>query len=537
MEKNLSMYEEVCSLFMERFPALGLQLGTWEEKEIVHEAVEPIDLEKVDTFYFYGLGSGTAYFQCKKWLSGSPERQLIFLEEDPSLIASFLHLPEALEIVSHPQVHIELFSKKESEIEALAQRFPAKRIEFAFLKSKKGGKALRIKFLRKTALSHALHIDRLHGYQPFRNFVENVQQLPSSFYANGLKGAFQNIPAIVCGAGPSLQKSMDILRMMENRALIIAGGSTLAALSSQGILPHFGMAIDPNLEEYRRLKNSFAFEVPLLYSTRVYPGIFQTCNGPFGYMRSGIGGVPELWIEEELGLLDPLIGEELSHETISVTGVAIAWAQFLGCNPILIDGVDMAYTGNKRYANGVTEEEEIAFQAIDKEKSTADRILKRKDRQGNAVFTAVRWVMESASISHFAKKHPQVRFINTTDGGIGFKGIDFLPLKEAVASFEERDLRRLVREAIDKHPMPVNSQEKIGEKMAELKESLDRLIEHLKVLSGGKKGSTALAEMELKEEIAYLYLFYDIYQVLKPGATFWKSWLQMAVKHREMILL
>lgn len=537
MGKNLSTYSEAASVLMERFPSLGLMAGTWGSKEISEEPIVPIDLTQVEVFYFYGLGNGAAYFQCKEWLQQSSERRLIFLEDDPELISSFLYLPEALEILSHPQVELELFSKKGEEIEALAQRFPVKRVEFSGLKSKKGVQNLRLQCLRKTALSHALYIDRLHGYQPFRNFVENIQYLPHSFYANGLKGAFQDVPAIVCGAGPSLQKSLPLLKELENRALIIAGGSTLAALSSQGILPHFGMAIDPNLEEYRRLKNSFAFEVPLLYSTRVYPGIFQTCNGPFGYMRSGIGGVPELWLEEELGLLDPLIGEELSSETISVTAVAIAWAQFLGCNPILINGVDMAYTGNKRYASGVMEEEEIAFQTIDKEKSAADRILKRKDREGNPIFTAVRWVMESASISHFAKKHPEVCFINTTDGGIGFKGIDFAPLKEAIAGFKKRDLRRLVHEKIDQHPMPLFTKEKIGERMGELKESLARLIGHLQILSKEKKGSAAVAEMDLKEEIAYLYLFYDIYQVLKQDSQFWKKWLELSLKYQEMLNL
>jgi hypothetical protein len=406
-----------------------------------------------------------------------------------------------------------------------------KRVEVAGLPSKKGLPQLRLKILRKTALSHALYLDRLHGYQPFKNFIENLPQLPRSFYANGLKGAFAGIPAIVCGAGPSLQSSINTLRGLENRALLIAGGSTLAALSSQGIMPHFGMAIDPNLEEYRRLKNSFSFEVPLLYSTRVHPAVFQTCNGPFGYMRSGIGGVPELWIEEELGLLDPLLGDFLSPESISVTAICVAWAQFLGCNPILLNGIDMAYTGNKRYASGVTEEEEIAFQAIDREKSAADRIMKRKDRNGQPVFTAVRWIMESASISHFAKKHPAVRFINTTEGGIGFKGIDYIPLQEAVVGFQEQGIREFVHEQIGRNPMPRGAGEKIAEKKGELQESLERLIDHLRILAGEKRGSTALAEMELKEESAYLYLFYDINQVLKPAETFWKSWLELALKY------
>jgi len=505
------------ALFMERFPRLGLLASSWPIKEPSDEPLPLLQLEKVEALYFYGLGNGAIYFQIKKWLKNNPERELIFLEDEAGIIASFLRRLDSIEILSDPQVHFALLSKNkqlDGELEALAERLPERRIEVAALPSYQGRRFqnIRLKLLRKTTLSHALHLDRCHGYQAFENFIKNLKHLPQSFYANALKNAFQGVPAIVCGAGPSLQQSMDELRSLEDRALIIAGGSTLAALSSQGIAPHFGMAVDPNLEEYRRFKNNFAFEVPLLYSTRVFPAIFQTCNGPFGYMRSGIGGVPELWIEEELGLLDPLLGDFLSPESISVTSICLAWAQFLGCNPILLNGVDLAYTGNKRYADGVADGEEVFFAQIDAEKSAADRIIKRKGRNGKPVYTAVRWVMESASFSHFAKKHPEVRFINTTEGGIGFRGIDYMPLSEASVQFLQTqfDLSSRVHQEIAKASMPSAAKEKIEEKINEMKESLDRVVGHLQILSGEKKGSSVLAEMELKEEMAFTYLFYDM---------------------------
>lgn len=535
MGKSSSTYKRASSLLMERFPTLGLLSGTWEEKPALNEQLSPFQIGRAEVLYVYGLGSGGAYFQYREWLKAKPERRLVFLEEEGGIIASFLHQRQALDVLSDPQVHLELNPSPES----LAERFPVQRIEIAALPSyaHRRFRHFRLKLLRKTALSHAVHLDRLHGYQPFKNFIENAKQIAHSFYANALKGSFQNVPAIVCGAGPSLQASFKLLKTLENKALIIAGGSTIAALSAQGILPHFGMAVDPNLEEYRRFKNSFAFEVPLLYSTRLHPGVFQTMNGPFGYMRSGIGGLLELWLEEELGLLDPLLGDFLSPESASVTPICIAWAQFLGCNPILLNGIDMAYTGNKRYAPGVAEEEETAFQAIDAEKSAADRILKRKDRLGNPVFTAVRWVMESASISHFAKKHPETHFVNTTEGGIGFKAIPYQPLEEAIRGFAPQELRKRVHEKIEMAQMVPGAEEIIEKNLKELHQSLLRLIDHLKILAQEKKGSAALAEMELQEEIAALYLFYDIRQILKPGACFWERWLDLAIKYEKMFPL
>lgn len=507
MEESLFTYSEAAALLMERFPLLGLQAASWAETKMEEKELQ-IEVGKADVVYFYGL-CPSIFFQCKAWLAHNKDRHLIFLEDDLGVIASFLHRREAIEILSHLQVHIAL----PSEIDALAEQFPVRRLEVFGHPSKKKLKTLKLKILRKTTLTHALHLDRLHGYQPFQNFIQNAKQIPRSFYANHLRNALKNIPAIVCGAGPSLEPTLGLLREMETRAVIIAGGSTLAALSSHGINPHFGMAVDPNLEEYRRLKNSFAFEVPLLYSTRVFPAIFQTCNGPFGYMRSGIGGLPELWLEEELGLLDPLLGDFLSEESISVTAICVAWAQFIGCNPILLNGVDMAYTGKKRYAAGVVEEEELIFQAIDAEKSAPDRIIRRKNRKGQFVHTAVRWVMESASISHFAKKHPEVHFINTTPDGIGFQDIEYVPLEDAAKHFPTLDIRTRIHEGIDKARMKKGTQEKLEEKIGDLKASLERVIEFLQILSGERSGSKALAELELQEEIATLYLFYDARQL------------------------
>lgn len=532
MGKNSSTYE----ILMERFPLLGLQAATWEPLALKEKSIPVLDLEKVEILYVYGMESALIYFQARDWLKKNRERRLVLLEKKGGAIASFLKRAEAEEILSCPQVHLSLLTT--GELDRLAEQFPVRRIEVVG-----GSRSLRLQLLRKTTLAHALYLDRLHGYQPFQNFLQNLHQLPRSFYANGLKGAFRDVPAIVCGAGPSLQDSIEEIRSLENKALIIAGGSTLAALSSKGISPHFGMALDPNLEEYRRLRNSFAFEVPLLYSTRVFPAVFQTCNGPFGYMRSGIGGVNELWIEEELGLLDPLIGDVLSPESISVTAICLAWAQFLGCNPILLNGVDLAYTGKKRYASGVDEEdEELSFVAIDQEKSAPDRILKRKDRNGNPIYTAVRWLMESASISYFAKKHKKVRFINTTEGGIGFKGIDYMPLREAADKYiqKELDIRSMVQKKIEESPMPANTKSCIEEKLKELRISLDAVISHLQILCGQKKGSTPLAEMDLKEELAFSILFYDaqiiLNQKFRENEKPWQQFLELAQKYKEVFI-
>lgn len=549
MELQSSMYEQNLSILMERFPRLGLLAPTLPLDEMRCEPLLSNQYGKAEAIYVYGLGGGVPYIQLSSWLRENQNRILIFLEDEPGQLASLLYCPEAREMLADPQVEIELFSRKSEEIQALADRFPYQKIELLTVasKSKDRARKLRLQLLRKTTLSHALYLDRIHGYQPFQNFVKNLSILPQSFYANRMKDAFRGIPAVVCGAGPSLNQAIAYLKLINDKALLIAGGSTLAALSSKGVLPHFGMAIDPNLEEYRRLKNSFAFEVPLLYSTRVFPSIFQTCNGPFGYLRSGIGGIPEIWMEEELELLDPLLGEHLSPESISVTAICLAWAQFLGCDPIFLSGVDLAYTGKKRYADGVDSGEEIPFASIESETTAADRILKKKNRRGEAIYTSVRWVMEAASLSHYAKKHPEVRFYNTSDEGLSLSSIPHLPFPDAIERFcaKTYDLRTLVHNQIMLSPMPANTKNVIDREINQLKQSLTRVIACLEILAKKMPGSTALAEIELHEESAFSFFFYDIHSLLSlPHRSFpaseerkekkWDRFLDLAKKYSHV---
>lgn len=493
------------ALLMERFPMLGLMSGAWEIKKRILEKLPAIDLTGVQGLYVYGRAD---YEAVRPWLKEDGARRLVFFEDDLDHMGAFLEK----ELLSDNQVHI-AFVQTDADLDILAEQFPFHKIEVVAPPSRRGRKfnRMRLKILRKTMLAQSLHLDRFRGDHLFAHFLQNIPHLSRSFYANALKGAFSGTPAIICGAGPSLQT--DLLKTLQTRALLIAGGSTIAALSSQGIIPHFGMAVDPNPEEALRFQNVLLPTMPLLYSTRLLPAVLEGHKGPIGYMRSGIGGAPELWMEEEMGLLDPLLGSLVSPESISVTMICIAWAEFLGCNPILFNGLDLAYTNKKRYAPGVIAEETPAF----------DQRIRRKSRTGEWVETAVRWVMESDSIAHFAKAHPHVRFINTTTGGIGFRGIEFMELERVPVLSQERDLYAEVKKAIQNAPRLSPPD------LSALKESLERVIHHLRILTGEEKGSQALAEVELKEELAASILFYD-------APSDWKDYLALAIRYNLVFM-
>ena len=74
------------------------------------------------------------------------------------------------------------------------------------------------------------------------------------------------------------------------------------------------MALDPNPEEFDRLRASSAFEVPLLFASRLRPDVFLTCNGPIGYLKSDTGGLFETWMEERLSIEGTAIRPDLGRK-------------------------------------------------------------------------------------------------------------------------------------------------------------------------------------------------------------------------------
>jgi hypothetical protein len=466
-----------------------LESLSWERKELPVVELN-FDLPDVEVLYVYGLCKGL-YEYCLR-----SKRRFVLLEDDQGLLAE----------AAYAGIEVEWLQS----IDDLAERYPNNRIEVIAIPGRTLPRNLRERLLRKTTLAHAYLSDRLQTDILYRHFEKNHRR--ADFYANRIR--LPDIPAIVCGAGPSLETEK--LKELEGRALIIAGGSAIAALSNAGVDPHFAIAIDPTEEEFHRLHKASAYECPLLFSTRVHPAIFSTCNGPFGYLRAGIGGLLELWFDQELGLTDPLIGQELSDEALSVTSVAIAFARHIGCKTIILNGVDLAYTEGKRYAEGVGATE---FPS----KSIGDRLLKRKDKRGNPVFTAVRWIMEAAALGHYAKKAKEIRWINTTSGGLRIPSMEEMAL-EQVPFDEQWDLRGLVAKEIALNPMPP-----VPDLMTEIKSSLARVIGHLQILAGEIVGSKVLAEEAIREELAGRLLFYDTAEIIgKLTQNKWKMFLEFA---------
>jgi hypothetical protein len=509
------------AILEKRYPQVAFLIRLSEEKELRRPSA-PLSLPPladVELLYLYGI-DGDFYYLLKPWLEEKKEREVVVIEESLSALSHFLQEKHAEKVLSHPQVHLRILfdkSRRARFLRECAADFPFEKVEivpspFYAKHHSKEFEKIRLDLLRRTTVESALHMEDLHYHLFFKNLLPNFSRFPTAFLGDLFRGRFQNVPAIICGAGPSLEDEIEELKKLENRALILAGGSTITALSTRGILPHLAFAIDPNEEEYFRLRSSLAFEVPLLYGTRVYPSIFATCNGSYGYLSTATGGEAEVWMEKKLSVAHLPKEERFDIEAMSVTTLAIQFAYALGCNPIILVGVDLAYIEGKTYAEGVTP----SSNALIDESRILEKRVKREDRLGRPISTAVKWIMESASISAFAKKHPEVQMISATSRGLSFEGVPYHPLC-TIPFAKSYDMRGKVHQEIERAKGNF-SQKELNHALQKLRESLGRCkiligkgleeLSHTKNLScDPETGKMIFLQMELEAEEAYQVLF------------------------------
>lgn len=480
--------------------------------------------------FIHGLGLGYSYPFLKKWQTKKRGRHVFFIEDDPTLFSHFLKTSLSTKILKDPSFHI--FFKIEDEnlfIEQICSFLPTFKMQIFSSPYKKEDVEFKTKILRSQTYFAALLQNDLYFNQIFEHFCKNVKKIPKSFYVNSLKDRFKGIAAIICGAGPSLYQQKELLRNMRDRALIIAGGSAISALSSYGIAPHLGVVIDPNYDEVERMKKN-KFDIPILYGTRVHSKVFDHCRGPIGYIRSNFGSKGDFFLDKKLNLSEEMIGNGLSRESLSVTSLNISLAHFLGLSPIILVGVDLAYLNQKRYAQGIISDKDNNFQKND----IGDLLIERKSKNKN-ILTCIKWLMESSAIADFAKKFS----LEIYDGskGLGFEGISKLSLKDfAKRDFKNLDLDEKVRAEISKCSL-LDKESLINEFLYDLKMSLKRCKDYASLIkneiktllkNNEKKQETPhmiLSLLELEKEIGYIYFTKQIKKAINTHLkTHYKPW-------------
>jgi len=351
--------------------------------------------------------------------------KFIFFENDISIMDGFLQQEYCQEILENRQIDICFFDDNKSLEEQLKKTF-WKHIFLkadVFISSNRDNRDNFFDIFQEIYLgvhsTMSLYSDC--AYRRLDNLFGKLFLNPSFYLLEGLKNKYKNIPAIVCGAGPSLDENMSIISEMQNRALIFAGGSAMNVFSSHGIRPHFCGSCDPS-DTYDRFKRNDLAEVPFFYRNSTFKDNFNLVHAPKIYLMGGNDYPAEDYLQKELQL--PINNLNFGW-TIGTSLIQIA--AFLGCNPIILVGMDLSLTDSKIYSKSV------AYQ-----KGEKHSLLETKE----SVLSQADWLLSASWISDFAVENPQLKLFNTSKKGIEIKGVSKVDLSSDF-NFPYRDLNSL----------------------------------------------------------------------------------------------
>jgi hypothetical protein len=249
-------------------------------------------------------------------------------------------------------------------------------------------------------------------------------------------------PAIVVSAGPSLSKNIDQLKELQGHAVLIAVQTALRPLMQRDITPDFVTSLD-----YHEMSRKF-FEgvgdlsnVHLVAEPKATWHVIDRYPGPVSLLDNG-------WARLVLG--DALAARGGLRAGATVAHLAFYLAVYMGCDPIIFVGQDLAFTGHVYYTPGVEihqawRGELNRFNWIEQkewERIARHRPILRKVAgiEGSTLYTDE---LLFTYLEQFEKDIAEApaRVIQCTEGGARIRGTEAMPLCDAARLFA-RDSRR-----------------------------------------------------------------------------------------------
>ncbi len=145
------------------------------------------------------------------------------------------------------------------------------------------------------------------------------------------------VPVIIVGSGPSLEENIDFLRKVQDRAIIVSSGSSMAVLLKNDIRPDFQCVLERAKAVYDRHKeaaeqfNDFK-DIHVVLTTTIWPGIDNFFKDVIYFFRPALS---------PLGVFCKETPEILNGEGPQVTNTSFAFSRRLGFSEYYLLGIDL----------------------------------------------------------------------------------------------------------------------------------------------------------------------------------------------------
>lgn len=263
-----------------------------------------------------------------------------------------------------------------------------------------------------------------------QNFQSNLGAVQRNPGVSSLKKKFKNLPGIVVGAGPSLDKNIQLLRQAKDKAVIIASDAALKPLIEQDIFPSFVACLDPQEDIAKFFKGVSTQGMILVAPSIIHPKVLDLWEGGVVFYSKFAPDIPAL---TEIQKQAPHLG----HLTPGGTVLSIAYdlAFQMETNPILFVGQDLSYPRKKTYSRkGENAEEnlETTFQRQQENMVLETDIHGRNLPTLKAMSVSKHWFDWAFTTW---KRDSPVKIINCSEAGILRDHCGLMLLSEAIYKY------------------------------------------------------------------------------------------------------
>jgi hypothetical protein len=247
------------------------------------------------------------------------------------------------------------------------------------------------------------------------NELKNYSRAMADGSLKPLLGMGEGVTAVILGAGPSLEEQASELIANRGGAVVCSALQTLPALERLGLKPDFCLAIDfrNSMENamHGLADKNFAKDIPLIYSTKMQPGVLDLYPGPT---------IP-LWT---MGGLGTFVLQD--HELVLDAGgnVGVTLARFLtwaGVRRFLLAGQDFAWKGAFSHAKG--HHAAGGSYVFDPAKDVMLTNL-----YGETIYSHMGFIAAKRDLEADIKGCPEARYYNIYGGGAVIEGAENLGL-------------------------------------------------------------------------------------------------------------
>lgn len=183
------------------------------------------------------------------------------------------------------------------------------------------------------------------------NLARNIKSFASSLGVDRFYNKFKSYDAILVAAGPSLNQSLNFIRENRSKAIIVAVDTAYKTLLNNNIVPHFVLAVDPQIINARYFEGVEKTTSILVVDPTVHPSVVRMFKGRILFTSVAFDMLK--WIEKIIGTRG-----EITHGG-SVSTNCYDFAKRLGVGRVVMVGQDLSFTHGLAHAKGSYLDEQI----------------------------------------------------------------------------------------------------------------------------------------------------------------------------------